>query len=91
MIKVEDKVLVGSSKVEGTVVQVGEDSFLVAHKIMTDGKSKEIEQWYDLNVVEEVGTEKKVKSSKKSKSKIEDAKVELGVVPEIEKGDSDGE
>lgn len=93
--EVGSKVLVGSSKVEGIVVEIGEDSVLVAHKIMAEGREKNIKQWYGFGVVDEVVNkveeEKKTKYSKKVKSKVEDTKIELGVIPEEVTGDSDGE
>jgi predicted transcriptional regulator len=56
MIKIGSKVKVGSSKVEGTVVllEIPTGSILVAHKIMVDGRSKDVEQWYNQNAAEEV-------------------------------------
>ena len=96
--KIESKVLVGSSKVEGIVVEIGEDSVLVEHMIMADGREKNIKQWYSIGVVEEaiekveVEIERKVKFSKKIKTEpVTEKRIELGVPSEEEKGDSDGE
>jgi heterodisulfide reductase subunit A-like polyferredoxin len=54
VIKIEGKVLVGSSKVEGVVVEIGGDSVLVEHMIVADGRDKKIKQWYGVGIVEEV-------------------------------------
>ncbi len=83
---VEDKVLVGASKVEGVIKDIEETtgSILVEHEVTIDGRSKSVKQWYNGNTVTEVVEEKKIKPKKK-------VKVELGILPETEKSDSDGE
>jgi hypothetical protein len=101
VIKINSKVLVGSSKVEGLVVDIEETtgSVLVEHEIIIDGRSKSVKQWYNGNIVVEVVSELELNkivteistTTKKSSKRIGNAlkKVELGVLPE--KSDSDGE
>jgi hypothetical protein len=73
---VGSKVLVGSSKVEGVVVEIEETtgSVLVAHQVMVDGKRNNIKQWYNQNTVietemniDKTEVEKKINVSKKFK------------------------
>lgn len=100
------KVLVGLSKSKGVVKELDElvGSILVVHKVMLDGREKEIEQWYSQDAVTEViepiselDVSKAIseisvttkESGKKIGKTLKKIKgVELGVVPE--KGDSDG-
>ena len=54
MLKVEDKVLIGSLKIPAVVKEIEEDQVLVALDIMKDGKPQNILQWYFKSCVSEV-------------------------------------
>ena len=100
-LKIGSKVLVGSAKVEGLVVDIEKTtgSLLVEHLIVVDGKSKTVKQWYSENTTTEVVSEVElnnvvkdisaatVKSGKKIGKALK--KIELGIIPQ--KSDSDGE
>ena len=54
MLKVEDKVLIGSLKIPAVVKEIEEDQVLVALDTVIDGKSKNILQWYFKSCVNEI-------------------------------------
>lgn len=87
-----DLVRLDQFKVEGKVLEISESTVLIEHRIIHDGVSKIITQWYSKELVTDVRqiVENKVKlpvvKSKKNRvNKKKNNKIEFGIIPDTNK------